>query len=108
MKIFIGNVSKSVEAKELKEAFQAFGRLESIEIKEQEVMGKMETYVIVEMPVESEARRAMESLDGMEWMGNIISVHPARVNLEDRRKSGRGGGRRFTDHHRSEVSKGGK
>ncbi|MGD9899620.1 MAG: RNA recognition motif domain-containing protein [Calditrichaceae bacterium] len=98
MKIFIGNVSKSVEAKELKEAFQAFGRLESIEIQEQDVNGKMETYIIVEMPVESEAKKAMESLDGMDWMGNIISVHPARINVKDRRKNGRGGGRRFTDH----------
>ncbi len=108
MRIFIGNVSKAIETKELKEAFQAFGRLESIEIKEQEVMGKMQTYVVVEMPVESEAKRAMESLDGMEWMGNIISVHPARENVKDRRKNGRGGGRRFTDHNKSDGAKGGK
>jgi len=50
-----------------------------------------------EMPYQKEAEIAISYLDKTELEGLTISVHTARTGLNDRRKSGRFGGRRSKD-----------
>jgi RNA recognition motif-containing protein len=49
------------------------------------------------MPDEKEADKAIESLNGKEYFGHPLTVHQARFRTEDRRDTGRFGGRRHTD-----------
>ncbi|MCF7858145.1 MAG: hypothetical protein K9N07_02310 [Candidatus Cloacimonetes bacterium] len=97
MKIFIGNLSNSLDQQDIKERLEKYGQVESVKIDEQ--------IAFAEMPYPTEAEKAILHLDKSELDGLVISVHQARHGLSDRRKSKRLGGRRSDDpqKHLSEI-----
>ncbi len=97
MNIFVGNLSRKTEQKKLLEKFQEFGSVTSFNYLIDKINGEWKTFAFVEMMNEDDAQRAIDELDGLEIDGKIISVHISRWRREDRRKSGRGGGRRWND-----------
>lgn len=97
MKIFAGKLSKYVTEADLKNVFEKFGHVTSIYILRFGENGDSFLYGIIEMPVKKQALAAIKALNGKEIKGMLLNVHPARVGPENRRKGGRGGGRRFSD-----------
>ena len=96
MNIYVGSLSYNVTEEDLKQAFEAFGEVESVKIIKDMYSGRSKGFGFVEMPGNSEAESAIEGLNGKELKGRTINVNKARPRSEGRREGrGRGGGRRF-------------
>ena len=97
MKIYISNISSEVTEEDLRRAFEFFGKVDSVSVVCDESTGKSTDCAFVEMPSDLEALAALSSLSNSELNGNRIQVNSARTGLTDRRRPGRGGGKRKND-----------
>lgn len=93
MNIYVGNLSFEVTEEDLKEAFSAFGQVESVKIIKDNYSGRSKGFGFVEMPGKGEAQSAIEGLQGKDVKGRAINVNEARPRTEGRR-GGSGGNRR--------------
>jgi RNA recognition motif-containing protein len=75
---------------ELKEAFAAYGAVDSAKIIADKFTGISRGFGFVEMPDDSEAQNAIGELNGKDLKGRTIIVNKARPR--DDRGGGRGGG----------------
>jgi len=92
MNIYVGNLSRDVTDEDLRQAFEAFGQVESINVIKDKFSGESRGFGFVEMPSKEEAQKAIDEMNGKYLSGRSINVSEARPRTEDRR--GRGGGRR--------------
>jgi len=97
LKIYVGRLAQQVTEEDLHRIFKPFGLVNYVCLIKDTITKKSEGFGFVDMPEDIEALTAINVLDGRELKGQIISVHPARKNLKDRRRSGRRGGRRQND-----------
>jgi RNA recognition motif-containing protein len=97
MKIFVGELPKQFTEEDLKKEFEKFGHVTSVYILKENENGNEFNYGLVEMPVTKQAVEAIARLDGKKMKDVVVDVHQARIGSKDRRKSGRGGGRRKKD-----------
>lgn len=89
MNIYVGNLSYDVTEEELKQAFDAFGQVESAKIIKDNYSGRSKGFGFVEMPDTTEAQSAINGLNGKDLKGRTVKVNQARPRSE-----GRGGGRK--------------
>jgi RNA recognition motif-containing protein len=99
MNIYVGNLSRDVTEDDLKQAFEAFGQVESANVIKDRFSGESRGFGFVEMPSKNEAQSAIADLNGKDLKGRMIVVNEARPRTEDRRgggggRGGFGGGRR--------------
>ena len=92
MNIYVGNLSSEVTDDELREAFEAFGQVESVNIVKDRYSGHPRGFGFVEMPAKAEAQAAITSLDGKELKGRTLRVNESRPRSEGGRGGGRQGG----------------
>ncbi|HAR32967.1 MAG TPA: RNA-binding protein [Desulfobacter sp.] len=78
MKIYVGNLTEYMTEKALKEAFEAFGEVESVKIIKNRFNDRSKGFGFVEMPSNSEADKAIKALNG-----NIVDKKPIKVNHAD-------------------------
>ncbi len=96
MNIYVGNLSYEVTEEDLRQAFGAFGQVESVNIIKDKYSGESKGFGFVEVPDKAEAQSALEGLNGKELKGRALKVSEARPRSEGSRGGGRrGGGRRF-------------
>ena len=93
MNIYVGNIPYSVSEGDLKDAFGAFGEVESARIVMDRETGKSKGFAFVEMGDNDAAQKAIDSLNGSDFGGRKIVVNEARPR-EDHRSGGFGGGNR--------------
>ena len=93
MNIYIGNLSYEVTGEDLKQAFGAFGEVESTNIIKDKYSGESKGFGFVEMPDKAEAESVIEGLNGKELKVGMLKVSEARSRSEARRGGGRRGGR---------------
>ena len=89
MKIYVGNLAYEVTDHELRQAFEPYGQIESVDVITDRQTGRSKGFGFVEMPSQEEAKAAIEGLNDTEIMGRAVTVNEARP-----RKDNRGGGRR--------------
>ena len=95
MNIYVGNLSYEVTEEDLKQAFEGFGQVESVNIIKDRYSGESRGFGFVEMPDKAEAESAIEGVNGKELKGRTLNVNEARPRSEGGRGGGRrGGGRR--------------
>ena len=94
MNIYVGNLSFEVTEEDLKQAFEGFGQVESVNIIKDRYSGESRGFGFVEMPAEAEAQSAITGLNGKELKGRTLNVNEARPRSEAHRGGGRGGGKR--------------
>lgn len=96
MKIYVGNLSRFVTEMDLRQAFEAFGQVESTLILKDKFSGESRGFGFVEMPVTGEAEAAITGLNGTELGGQTLKVNQARPKADRPRFGGdrghRGGG----------------
>ncbi len=99
MNIYVGNLSGDVSEEDLRQAFEAFGQLASVNVIKDKFSGEPRGFGFVEMPSKDEAQSAIDGLNGKDLKGQSLNVNEARPRSQDRRGrhgGGRGGGgRRF-------------
>jgi len=93
MNIYVGNLSRQASGDDLREAFEAFGEVESAHVVKDRFTGESRGFGFVEMPSEEEARAAIDGMNEKEFMGRALNVNEARPR-KDRREGGGGGGGR--------------
>ncbi len=96
MNIYVGNLSFNVTEQDLRQAFEPFGKIASINLITDKYSGQSKGFGFIEMPEESEAKAAIQGLNGKELKGRTINVNEARPRTEGGRSgmSRRGGGGR--------------
>jgi len=92
MNIYVGNLSRDTTEDDLREAFEAFGQVTSVNIIKDKYSGESREFGFVEMPSKDEAQAALDSLNGKELKEKTIIVNEARPR-PDNRGGGRGGGK---------------
>lgn len=91
MNIYVGNLSNDATDEDLRQAFEAFGEVSSINIIKDRYSGESRGFGFVEMPTKTEAEAAIEAVNGQEIKGRAVSVNEARPKADNR--GGGGGGR---------------
>ncbi len=90
MNIYVGNLSFDVTDDAVRKAFESFGEVASAKVITDKYNGQSRGFAFVEMPGQTQAKTAIESLNGKELQGKQMSVSEARP----RRDSGKSGGGR--------------
>ncbi len=89
MNIYIGNLSPEVNDDELREAFEAFGNVQSVNIIKDKFSGVSKGFGFVEIEAKAEARAAIQELNGKDLKGKNIIVNEARPKSGNRGRGGR-------------------
>jgi RNA recognition motif-containing protein len=89
MNIYVGNLSNEVTEEDLKQAFETFGEVESVNIIKDKYTNRSKGFGFVEMASKAEGQSAIDGLNGKELKGKAVNVNEARPRTESR---GRGGG----------------
>jgi RNA recognition motif-containing protein len=93
MNIYVGNLSHEVTEEDLRQTFEGFGQVESVNIIKDRYSGESRGFGFVEMPAKAEAQSAINDLNGKDLKGRALNVSEARPRAQDRRGGGRRGGR---------------
>ena len=91
MSIYVGNLSYEVNQQDLSEVFAEYGNVKRVYIPTDRETGRMRGFAFVEMESEANEDKAIEALDGAEWMDREIKVNKARPREN---RSSFSGGRR--------------
>ncbi len=94
MNIYVGNISRDVSEADLREAFAAFGAIQSVSIIKDKYSGESRGFGFVEMPNKEEAEKAIAGLNGKDLKGRSLTVNEARPRTDRPRTGGFGGGGR--------------
>ena len=93
MKLYVGNMSFDTSEAEVRKAFEAHGQVDSVTIIMDRDTGRPKGFGFVEMPNDAEAKKAIEGLNGKDFMGRTLNVNEARPRTDGPRGGGpRGGG----------------
>ncbi len=93
MKIYVGNLSYEVTEEDLRQEFEAFGKVESVNIITDKISGRPKGFGFVEMTSESEGQAAITGLNGKTLKERTLTVNTARPR-SDNRSGGSYGDRR--------------
>lgn len=91
-KLYVGNLAYQVADKDLEQLFSQYGTVQSAKVIMDRDTGRSKGFAFVEMGSDSEAKAAIEALNGTEVQGRALTVNEARPK-EDRGGGGGGGGR---------------
>ena len=78
MSIYIGNLSYDVTQEDLSEVFAEYGTVKRVHIPTDRETGRVRGFGFVEMESEANEDKAIEALDGAEWMGRTLRVNKAK------------------------------
>ena len=92
MNIYVGNISRDVTEADLKEAFAAFGTVQSAAIIKEKYTGESRGFGFVEMPNKEEADKAIAALNGKDLKGRNLTANEAKPRTDRPRSNGFGGG----------------
>ena len=82
MNIYIGNLAYTVTEDDLRDAFSEFGEVETASIINDKFSGRSKGFGFVDMPNDSDAREAIESMNNKDLNGRTIKVNEAKPREE--------------------------
>ncbi len=86
--IYVGNISFSTTEDELRDLFEEFGTIDSVNVITDRETGRPRGFAFIEMQDQGGADKAIQALDGRELGGRTLRVNEAR----ERSRGGGGGG----------------
>lgn len=90
-KLYVGNLSYSVDSSQLQELFGQHGSVQSAEVIADRETGRSKGFGFVEMGSDQEAQAAIAALNGQQFEGRALTVNEAKPK-ENRGGGGFGGG----------------
>ena len=78
MNIFVGNISFTSTADDIRQLFEQFGEVENVNLITDRETGRFRGFGFVEMPNSDEAQSAIAELHGSEHDGRSLTVNEAR------------------------------
>jgi RNA recognition motif-containing protein len=91
MNIYVANISFKTVDDELRDLFEQYGEVSSARIISDKFTGKSRGFGFVEMPDSAAAEKAIEEMNGYEFMTKVLVVNEARER-EERPRNNYGGG----------------
>ena len=89
-RLYVGNLSYSVDSSELEQMFGQHGQVTSAEVISDRDTGRSKGFGFVEMSNDDEAQAAIAALNGQQHGGRTLTVNEAKPREE---RGGGGGGR---------------
>ena len=77
-KMYVGNIPYNATEAELRELFSEYGEIESLQIMKDQVTDRSKGFGFIEMANEEDAKKAIEALDGKDFMGKSLKVNEAK------------------------------
>jgi RNA recognition motif-containing protein len=93
-KLYVGNLPFSVTEADLRQLFEEYGTVESVNVITDRDTGRPRGFAFVEMDDPGNADKAIQALDGQDFGGRDIRVNEAKERSSGGRGGGGGGGRR--------------
>ena len=96
MNIYVGNLPHKATEDEVRQAFEEFGQVAEVRLIVDKFSGESRGFGFVEMPSKDEAAKAIEEMNGKEFMERVLNVNEARPKVDrggGGRRGGFGGGR---------------
>ncbi len=90
MSIYVGNLSFDVTEQDLNTAFAEYGTIKKVSLPTDRETGRKRGFAFVEMSSDAEEAKAIDELEGAEWMGRTLKVNKAKP-----RENRGGGGNRW-------------
>ena len=78
MSIYVGNLAYEINQEDLQEVFGEYGNVKRVHIPTDRETGRVRGFAFVELESETNEDKAIEVLDGAEWMGRDIKVNKAK------------------------------
>jgi RNA recognition motif-containing protein len=94
MNIYIGNMSSNTTEDQLRQAFEAFGEVSTVNIIKDKYSGEPRGFAFVEMSSKNEAIAAISGLNGQELDGRTLNVNEAKPRPQNGNRSGGNGYRK--------------
>ncbi|MEW6411938.1 MAG: RNA-binding protein [Candidatus Zixiibacteriota bacterium] len=94
MNIYIGNLSFDTTEEQLRQAFEGYGEVSSVNIIKDKYTGEPRGFAFVEMSSKDAATSAINGLNGQDMNGRTLNVNEARPRADKGPRSGGGGGGR--------------
>jgi RNA recognition motif-containing protein len=88
MNIYVGNLSSDATDETIRGAFESFGEVTSAKIIKDKYTGQTRGFAFVEMPGQSQAQAAIQSLNGKAFQGKSMTVSEARPRASAGRPRG--------------------
>jgi RNA recognition motif-containing protein len=85
MTIYVGNLSYQASEGDIREVFAEYGEVKRVVVPMDRDTGKMRGFAFVDMTEDDEENKAIEDLDGAEWMGRELKVNKAKPRENNRR-----------------------
>src|SRR5207249_11064645 len=76
--IFVGNLAFTTTEQDLRQLFEPYGSVETIQIMTDRETGRSRGFGFVEMPDTRAAQTAIDALNGTSLAGRALTVHEAR------------------------------
>jgi len=95
-KIYVGNIAFNATEQDLRDLFSECGEIESLKIMKDNFTDRSKGFGFIEMVDEKDAKKAIATLNGKDFMGKSLTVAEARPQQKRRgfndRRGGYGGG----------------
>jgi cold-inducible RNA-binding protein len=89
MKIYVGNLSYSTSEEDIRQAFSQHGTVDSADLIMDRGTGRSKGFAFVEMGVDTEARAAIDALNGKDVDGRNLNVNIAKPREERPQRASR-------------------
>ncbi|MCK4957569.1 MAG: RNA-binding protein [Candidatus Cloacimonetes bacterium] len=87
MNIYVGNLAYGMTTEDLQQLFEAYGAVKNANIINDRETGRSKGFGFVEMAEASEGEKAIQELDGKDYMGRNLKVNQAREREERPKRS---------------------
>jgi cold-inducible RNA-binding protein len=94
MNIYVGNLSYDTAEEDLRQAFENFGQVSSVNIIADKYSGRSRGFGFVEMATKEEGQTAIAGLNGQELHERKLNVNEGRPRQDHGDQDRRGGGHR--------------
>ncbi len=78
MTIYVGNLSFRATEADVSDVFAEYGTVKRVNMPTDRETGRVRGFAFVEMSSDDEEAKAIEELDGAEWLGRELRVNKAR------------------------------
>ena len=92
MDIYVGNLPYDAMDNDLQTHFEQYGSVTSARVIIDRMSGRSKGFGFVEMPENAEAEKAIESTNGVDFMGRPLKVNESQPRPQNDRGGGGGGG----------------
>ncbi len=82
MTIYVGNLPYRATEEDLREVFSEYGTIKRVSVPADRETGRVRGFAFVEMSADPEEDKAIEELNGAEWMGRQLRLNKAKPKGE--------------------------